>query len=433
MLTRLASSAAGAVILLVEAMLQSGSLFAALAAAPQVRIVSPEPMRVAVGLTPILVEVDPAGGRTIAAVRIYADGVLVATLSAPPWQAVFDAGEAIRGHSLRVEAVDDQGVEGRAFGATLYLPFVDEVEVRGDIWSPGTVAINVLSAEDQPLKDVAAAEFAATLSSRSAKVGSVALDSRPLVVSLLLDVSGDSVPYFGVIRRAAEGFISTMQPEDSQEVLLFAGRTYTLSPYGRDHVQARRAILTENFNAPINRTGSLETRLYDALVTAIESVNPRAGQRSILVLTDALDTDSLTSFEEIREVVRHAGIRIDVIRYGRTPVTGWTEARRRIGQFESLPDETGGMLLKVRRPEDLTPAINQLARMLRARYRVQLEPAGPLAPGWRRLAVDIKRKGSRVLAPAGIFFPAPLDQGAKAAVRPKESAVTGSADAGRRN
>jgi len=402
----------GAIIVSLGTTLPTESRFAALPGAPRVRIVSPEPTRAARGLTPILVEVDSAGGRTIATVRIYADGILVATLSAPPWQAVFDAGEAIRGHSLRVEAIDDQGAEGRAFGTTLYLPFVDEVEVRGDPWKPGTVAANVLNEKDQPLKDLVAAEFSATLSLRTAKVESVTLDTRPLAVELLLDVSGDSVPYFPMMRRAAEGFISTLQPEDSQEVLLFAGSTYRLSPFGNDHVQARRTILTERFNAPVNRTGSMETRLYDALVTAIESVNPRSGQRSILVLTDALDTDSLTSWEEIREVVRHAGIRIDVLRYGRKPVTGQTEASRRIGQFESLPEESGGMLLRVRQPAELAPAISHLARLLRTRFRVQVESAGPLAPGWRRLSIDVKRKGCSVLAPAGVFFPTPGDEGA---------------------
>lgn len=386
---------------------------AALSGAPRIRIVTPTPTRVASGPTPILAEVDAAAGRRIVTVRIYADGILLATLSAPPWQAVFDAGEAIRGHSLRIEAVDDQGAEGRAFGTTLHLPFIEEVEVRGDVWKPGTVAVNVLDKKDQPLTDVAAGELTARLSRRPAVVDSAVRDTRPLVVELLFDVSGSTIPYHVMMRRSAERFLSTLQPEDSQEILLFAAATHRLAPFGHDHLQARRAILTSDLMAPIRQgAGGLRTRLYDALVTAIESVNPRAGQRSILVLTDTLDTDSLTSWEEIREVVRHAGIRIDVFRYGSTPVADWGEARQLMLRFETLAEESGGMLWRIRDPEDLAPAFSQLARMLRARYRAQIEAPGPPAPGWRRLAIDVKRKRCRVLAPAGIFFPAPRDQGA---------------------
>ena len=374
------------------------------------RIVTPVATRVVVGPTPILAEVDAAAGRRIVTVRIYADGALLAILREPPWQAVFDAGEAIRGHSLRVEAVDDRGTEGRSFGTTLYLPFVDEIDVRGDFWKAGLVSVNVLDDQDEP-RHVVQSELSARLSLRVVKVESAVVDTRPLAVELLFDLSGSTIPYHMMMRTAAERFISTLLPADRQEVLLFDATTWRLAPFGSDHHLARRALVTQAFIDPLTGTGGGKTRLYDALVTAIESVNPRSGQRSILVLTDTFDAGSLTSWEEIRQVVRHAGIRIDLFRFGTTPALHRNAFRRLVDQFEKLVVESGGMQWRILDPEDLAPAFRQLERQLRARYRVQLDAGAQRTPGWKRLGLEVRRKKCWVLAPEGIYFPAPGDSG----------------------
>jgi VWFA-related protein len=369
---------------------------------PQVRILEPPPTRAAAGPTRYVVDVVPAAGRKIVEVRLFVDGHRVATLDAPPYEAVFDAGDKFRAHTLRAEAVDDRGALGATLGTTLYVSFVETIDVLGDRIPKHSILAGVVDRRGEPLLDIAPDEFRLRVDGRGEPLVEVGPDTRPLAVELLLDVSGSTIPYWHRIRRAADSFLSLLDDADGSEVTLFAGTSFRVAPFGHDQVAHRRAVLTFALAEPpqLQMVGS---RLYDALALAIEAINVQPGQRSIAIFTDALDTGSDLSFEQVADVIHRANIRIDVIRFGRKPVGDYTSSTFLIRRLRRLAEESGGREWRIRRIEDIDPVFKLLARQIKGRYRLVFAPETAVAGEGRfhPIRVKVTRKGGRVLAPAG--------------------------------
>jgi VWFA-related protein len=337
-------------------------------------------------------------------VRLFVDGHEVASLDQPPYEAVFDAGNQFRAHTLRAEAVDDQGAVGADLGTTLYVSFVETIDVLGERIPKRAILAGVVNRRDEPMLDIARDELRLRVNGRREPLVQAARDTRPLAVELLLDVSGSTIPYWHRIRLAAHRFLSLLDEADGSEVTLFAGSSFRVAPFGRDHMAGSQAVLTFELADPpqLQLVGS---HLYDALALAIEAINVQPGQRSIAVFTDTLDTSSNLSFEQVADVIRRANIRIDLIRFGRKPVGSYTSSTFLIRRMRRLAKESGGREWRIRRIEDIDPVFELLARQLKGRYRLVFAPEGitPEENRFHPLKVKVSRKGGRVLAPAGFM------------------------------
>ena len=369
----------------------------------QLEIVAPSTARVAVGPTRFAVHVDVPEGRRVVEVRLYVDGKPLAMLSSPPYEAMFDAGTALRAHTLRAEAEDDLGHTAADFATTLYLSYVEEVDVKAAAVPRHAIQVGVIDRRRQPIPDLDPQQFILRVDHRIEPLLSAERDRRPLAVEILLDVSGSTLAFLPQIREAADRFVSSLDPGDGSEVSVFAGSTVRLAPFSHDHEQTRRRLRTIRFELEIPDLEMYGSHLYDALAHAVEAINVQPGQRSIVVFTDTFDTGSDLPYEQVAGVIRRANIRVDLIRFGQRS-TGALADTRLIKQMRRLAAETGGREWRIRYPEDILATFDLLRRQLTGRYRLVFAPdrAGAGA-GYRRLKVSVARKGARVLAPAGFY------------------------------
>jgi hypothetical protein len=370
-----------------------------------IRITRPTPDMAAVGPTLVQVQIQTPPGRKVVRVILSVDGHLIGDLSRPPWQAMFDAGETLHPHTLRAEVHDDSGAHATDLSTTLYISYVEEVEVVGARATRYAIQAAVLDGHRTPIRNLTPDLFTFHLRGESETLISAALDERPLSVEILLDVSGTTLTYWPQIREAANRFISLLEEEDGSETMIFAGDVGRLVGFTHDHAAARKKILTmqDTLNYPdFNPYG---THLYDALAAGIEEINVRPGQRSLVVLTDSLDMGSTISYKLIERVVRQAGLRLDVVRFGRRPASGWSEATRMMKQLRNLAQASGGMEWPVYYSDEIPGVFGKLARQLKSRYRLVIAPDLTAPEQGRTLPLKVKvaRRNVKVLAPATLF------------------------------
>lgn len=133
------------------------------------------------------------------------------------------------------------------------------------------------------------------------------------------------------------------------------------------------------------------TALHDAVVKAVDVIEPAPGRRALILVSDGQERHSLRTAEQVYERLRAS----DVMVY---PVA---LARRPPPVFQTLAALTGGRTVATRRPEELPRIFGRFASELRHQYLLGYEPADPQTPGYHRLEVSVTRAGAVVRARAG--------------------------------
>jgi VWFA-related protein len=373
----------------------------------QVRIIEPGPDRAAVGPTMFTVVVKVPPGRRVVSVAFWVDGHLVAERDQPPWQTMFDAGPTLHPHTLRAEVTDDRGAQAIDLSTTLYISYVEQVEVIGAHTDRYALQVGVLDHRRRPILDLPAERFSLRLRGKKEQLLSAQRDERPLAVEILLDVSGTTAVYWPQIREAANQFISLLDQEDGSEIMIFAGDVGRLVKFTHDHLDARSKVLAMRDSYHYPGFDPHGTHLYDALAAGIEEINVRPGQRSLVVLTDSMDYGSLISYKQIAKVVRRAGLRLDVVRFGQNIDSYSSEDTRMVKHLRKLAKASGGMEWAVFDADEVPGIFRRLAEQLKSRYRLVFAPELSPAEQARLLSVKVKvnvpNRKVKVLAPAVLF------------------------------
>jgi Ca-activated chloride channel homolog len=117
------------------------------------------------------------------------------------------------------------------------------------------------------------------------------LDKTPLHVVLLLDVSGSLQEEIEEMRDAAVLFARSFGKEDRISVVSFSDRTETVQDWSNNWKDIRKSLR--------RLKPGYRTALYDALSETTDKLLPTAGKRVILLLTDGLDNESRTNFDDV--------------------------------------------------------------------------------------------------------------------------------------
>lgn len=152
---------------------------------------------------------------------------------------------------------------------------------------------------------------------------------------------------FEQAKAAAKAFLAAA-PEDVRiGIVAFAGSVEVVQPPTLDR-EAAAAVIDD-------LSLSLETRLYDGVVAAVEAAGDD-GQRSLLVLSDGRDTSD-TQLDEVVAAIADAQVRVDVVALG----TEVTEANEPLAAMARQGD---GTVLAATEPEALTALFNDEAAAL---------------------------------------------------------------------
>jgi VWFA-related protein len=134
-------------------------------------------------------------------------------------------------------------------------------------------------------------------------------ERRPLRIALALDVSASMENKIREVEAALRHFIDVLEPEDEILVLTF-----------NDHVD-----VVQDFTSDRNRLGRVlnmlepagATALFDAAKEAIERVAPGSAEsKAVVLVTDGMDTVSMTSWGELRELAKRSEVPVFSIGLG---------------------------------------------------------------------------------------------------------------------
>jgi Ca-activated chloride channel family protein len=214
-------------------------------------------------------------------------------------------------------------------------------------------------------------------------------DVQPLSVVVMLDGSGSMLANFNTVIEGANNFIVRMMPGDRARIGSFADRVWMNQPFTPDRDELLR-YLANQFNI---RMGG-ETRLWDALNTAVNTLNGSTGRRVVVVFSDGYDTSSTMT----PGLVNGRAQQEDVMVYA---IAVWTnqglQQTRPDGRLERLATDTGGGYFELRQTDELNSTFTRVAIELHNQYVLGFSPE-TLDGKTHKLEVRLKKPGLKVHA-----------------------------------
>jgi Ca-activated chloride channel family protein len=124
-------------------------------------------------------------------------------------------------------------------------------------------------------------------------------EDTPVSIGIVFDMSGSMRNKLDTASRAVERFIRTLHNDDDIFLMGFENEPFVLQEFTNDRTKLIKAL------DKLEANGS--TALYDALNMGIDKI--RFGlhnKRALLLITDGQDTNSTTTFDQIRQSIRES-------------------------------------------------------------------------------------------------------------------------------
>jgi len=224
--------------------------------------------------------------------------------------------------------------------------------------------------------------------------------SRPLLVSLLVDISGSTAKDLRYEVVSITKFLNALFGEGNPKDLAALYSFNYQVTLNRSFTRRQKAL--EDDLKLLKAEGG--TSLYDAIYLASEDLQGREGRRVIVVVTDGGDTTSNKKYREALEAAQRA----DALIYPIVVIPITNDAGRNIGgehALETLASGTGGRIFAPNVGEQLDRAFSDILRDLRAQYMIGYYPRNlpKDAPRFHVVKVELKRKDLRAVTRTGYY------------------------------
>ena len=187
--------------------------------------------------------------------------------------------------------------------------------------------------------------------------------------------------------RASEQFLLALRPADRATLIAIGSQVEVLAPLATDRTAGLRALAT------LDSFGS--TSLHDAIIRALDEIQPATGRRALVLLSDGIDRYSRASESDVLDRARRGDVLVYPIAVG----------KQRPPLFAELASATGGRSVHVTDLKRLPDTLKSIASELRSQYLLGYTPTRPLSgkPEWRGLRVIVRRPDVMVRARPGYW------------------------------
>lgn len=206
----------------------------------------------------------------------------------------------------------------------------------------------------------------------------IAEDDNPVLISLLIDVSGSVARHLDAIKLAASAFVRQLAADDSCELLTFGAGVKTISDLGASREELLSAL------------GELEasdakTYLHRAVDYAVRrAVAVPRGHGAIVVLTDGRDDGSKMDPAAVFRMAEKSQVPVYTVAFG-------GDADR--GFLRQLATLSRGASYEVERGDSLAVAYSSILDRLKPVYQVRFGvPLGALSGRQGRLVVSLNNR-----------------------------------------
>ncbi|HWP56182.1 MAG TPA: VWA domain-containing protein [Pyrinomonadaceae bacterium] len=171
-----------------------------------------------------------------------------------------------------------------------------------------TVPVIASSRTGSYIADLKKEEFKLTEDGVAQEIAFLASVDAPFYVVLMLDTSNSTKEKLPLIQRAAIAFLDQIGPNDKVKVISFDGELHNWNDFTSDKTILRGAISK-------TRMGD-NTRVYDAVQLALDSLRPIQQRKAIVIFTDGMDWHSEQySFESTMRNLDESGVIVYPIRF----------------------------------------------------------------------------------------------------------------------
>jgi VWFA-related protein len=358
---------------------------------PTLRITSPAPETIASGRMRIEVEIQPQVSVKVMTATV--NGLLVCTITQPPFRCTWDAGLAVRSHHVRVVAILLDGRRLVDSVRTKNLGYVEKVRTEA-VLVPAIVTdrgrfVSGLKQQDFQLFEDGVAQPLASLVSENA----------PLDLVLAVDVSGSMEHALDEVKSAVKQLLSKLRPGDAVTLLGFNDTTFVAAEREKDQ-QAREAAVDL-----LTSWGG--TALYDATISALELVSREWGRKGVIIFSDGDDRHSLTRREVAMARVQASDAMLYTIGFG----AGATVPHLR-SSLESYARSTGGRAFFPGRMKELDGVFDQIVAELANQYVLSYSSTNLTQNGkWRDIKVKVRKGRYDIRARRGYNASGPQQPG----------------------
>jgi VWFA-related protein len=251
-----------------------------------------------------------------------------------------------------------------------------------------------------PIGELQQKDFAVLENGVPEEISFFASASAPFDLVLLIDLSGSTADKLNLIRKSAIRFVEAARPMDRISIVTFTDQAVVAAPLMTDRKQ-----LVERIKKIEKPHGG--TNFWDALGFVLKSVlgaKDQSRRQAVVVMSDGVDNalpdiqgpGSETSYEKLLELVRSSESIVipiyldterEMVKQRRATENAYTIAR---GQLLELAEESGSLLYRARKVEDLHGVYEQVIRDLGMVYSIGYQPKNRQRDGsWRNVTVQL--------------------------------------------
>lgn len=260
---------------------------------------------------------------------------------------------------------------------------VNQVEIYASVTDAGGRPVQGLRAEDFEVREDGVVQ----------RISVFAEADFPLSAAVAVDSSFSMTgERLAVAKSAARIFLGALRPGDQSMLMSIGGSVDVLAPLSSDRETQFRAL------DRLRPWGS--TSLHDAIIAAIDQLQPARGRRALIVLSDGDDRYSEARADAVLARARQSDVMIYPVALGRRmPVL-----------FTHLATITGGRAFHERSTRRLPDTLRAIADELRRQYLLGYAPSRETGAGhragtvsWRDIDVRVNRPGVTVRARDGYY------------------------------
>ncbi len=350
-----------------------------------IEITEPANQSVVVGKTRIVAKVKIAQPELVARVEFLVGDEVIFVDHEPPYEAIYDFGEASRSWVVRAVAYhrESVSVSDAVITRRPVFTFVEHVN-RVVLW---------VSASDKQgnfITDLQREEFKVYEDGVEQQILDFYREDRPITMGILIDSSGSMNEKLKEVHKAANSFVDTLRPEDRAMLIDFDDKVFLVEDLTSDHDVLKRAITsTEAIGG---------TAIYDVLHATYRKLGKMDGRKAIVLLSDGEDTASQFSFNRVLEEAKSNSALIYAIGLG-----GSGQGPRK-NVLREFSDFTGGRAFFVKKAAELGKVYERIAEELRAQFFIAYSTTNQEWDGhWIKIKLKSTRPDVELRARRGYF------------------------------
>jgi Ca-activated chloride channel family protein len=321
---------------------------------------------------PVLLQVKPRTPATVRSVTFFADGRSVCTVVRPPFECNWDAGPGLKEHVVRAVATTTSGERLVATSRTKSAGYTETVEVE-----VVQVTATVTDSDGRFVKGLTRDQFRVKEDGVAQRLTAFAGENIPLEIVVAVDVSQSMTESMATLKAAVRTFLKSLRPTDQVTLLAFNDNIFTAARRSTDPEQRVRAV---DRLAPWGGTA-----LFDAMLTALNTVGKQPGRRALVVFSDGEDQNSVATLKRVEGRLETSDATIYTIGLGRS-----VRDRDLAQVLARMSQMSGGRSFLIDAIQELDKVFADIVEELSNQYLLSYGSSNDKRDGsWRKITVEL--------------------------------------------